>query len=164
MNRLKATAIVLAAALAAGVPAAQAAMPAQPTLKINTLDGKPYDLAQQRGKYVIVNYWATWCVPCIKEMPDISRFVAAHKDQVGAIGLAYEDTDKADIQAFLAKHPVSYPIAQVTLDQPPKDFDEPRGLPTTWLIGPDGKVARRFVGPVTEASLGEAIGLGKAGK
>ncbi|MEV8522500.1 TlpA disulfide reductase family protein [Dyella marensis] len=164
MNRLKATAIVLAAALAGGVPAAQAAMPAQPTLKINTLDGKPYDLAQQRGKYVIVNYWATWCVPCIKEMPDISRFVAAHKDKVAAIGLAYEDTDKADIQAFLAKHPVSYPIAQVTLDQPPKDFDEPRGLPTTWLIGPDGKVAKRFVGPVTEASLGEAIGLGKAGK
>jgi len=164
MNRLKATAIVLAAALAGGVPAAQAAMPAQPTLKINTLDGKPYDLAQQRGKYVIVNYWATWCVPCIKEMPDISRFVAAHKDNVAAIGLAYEDTEKADIQAFLAKHPVSYPIAQVTLDQPPKDFDEPRGLPTTWLIGPDGKVAKRFVGPVTEASLGEAIGLGKAGK
>ena len=164
MNCLKGTAIVLAAALAAGVPAAQAAMPAQPTLKINTLDGKPYDLAQQRGKYVIVNYWATWCVPCIKEMPDISRFVAAHKDQVAAIGLAYEDTDKADIQAFLAKHPVSYPIAQVTLDQPPKDFDEPRGLPTTWLIGPDGKVARRFVGPVTEASLGEAIGLPKSGK
>ena len=161
MNRLKATAIVLAAALAGGVPAAQAAMPAQPTLKINTLDGKPYDLAQQRGKYVIVNYWATWCVPCIKEMPDISRFVAAHKDKVAAIGLAYEDTDKADIQAFLARHPVSYPIAQVTLDQPPKDFDEPRGLPTTWLIGPDGKVAKRFVGTVNESSLGQAIGLGK---
>jgi thiol-disulfide isomerase/thioredoxin len=136
-------------------------MPAQPTLKVTTLDGKPYDLAQERGKYVIVNYWATWCVPCIKEMPDISRFVTAHKDKVAAIGLAYEDTDKADIQAFLAKHPVSYPIAQVTLDKPVKDFDEPRGLPTTWLIGPDGKVAKRFVGPVTEASLGEAIGLGK---
>jgi len=162
MNRF--TALVFAAALVLGVPAAQAAMPAQPTLKISTLDGKPYDLAQQRGKYVIVNYWATWCVPCIKEMPDISRFVAAHKDKVAAIGLAYEDTDKADIQAFLAKHPVSYPIAQVTLDQPPKDFDEPRGLPTTWLIAPDGKVAKRFVGPVTEASLGEAIGLGKGGK
>ena len=136
-------------------------MPAQPALKVTTLDGKPYDLAQERGKYVIVNYWATWCVPCIKEMPDISRFVAAHKDKVAAIGLAYEDTDKADIQAFLAKHPVSYPIAQVTLDKPVKDFDEPRGLPTTWLIGPDGKVAKRFVGPVTEASLGDAIGLGK---
>lgn len=159
MNRF--TALALAAAVALGAPAAHAAMPAQPTLKVTTLDGKPYDLAQERGKYVIVNYWATWCVPCIKEMPDISRFVAAHKDKVAAIGLAYEDTDKADIQAFLAKHPVSYPIAQVTLDKPVKDFDEPRGLPTTWLIGPDGKVAKRFVGPVTETSLGEAIGLGK---
>jgi thiol-disulfide isomerase/thioredoxin len=153
--------IVFGAAVALGLPAAQAAMPAQPTLTVTTLDGKPFDLAQQRGKYVIVNYWATWCVPCIKEMPDISRFVSAHKDKVAAIGLAYEDTDKADIQAFLAKHPVSYPIAQVTLDKPVQDFDEPRGLPTTWLIGPDGKVAKRFVGPVTEASLGDAIGLGK---
>lgn len=144
-----------------GAASVHAGMPAQPTLKISTLDGKPYDLAEQRGKFVIVNFWATWCVPCIKEMPDISNFVSAHKDKVAAIGLAYEDSDKADIQAFLAKHPVSYPIAQVTLDKPVKDFDEPRGLPTTWLIGPDGKVAKRFVGPITEASLGQAIGLGK---
>lgn len=141
--------------------AAHAAMPDQPSIKVTTLDGKPYDLASQRGKWVIVNYWATWCVPCIKEMPDISKFVAEHKDKVAAIGLAYDDSDKADIQAFVAKHPVSYPIAQVTLDKPLKDFDEPRGLPTTWLIGPDGKVAKRFVGPVTEVSLAQATGLGK---
>ena len=132
-------------------------MPAQPTLHVTTLDGKTFDLAAQRGKWVIVNYWATWCVPCIKEMPDISRFVAAHKNVV-AIGLAYEDSEPADIKAFLAKHPVAYPIAQVSLDQPPKDFDEPRGLPTTYLIGPDGKVAKHIVGPVTEASLEGLIG------
>jgi thiol-disulfide isomerase/thioredoxin len=149
-------AAVLAAALAFVMPA-QAAMPEQPTLHVTTLDGKTFDLAAQRGKWVIVNYWATWCVPCIKEMPDISRFVAAHKNVV-AIGLAYEDSEPADIKAFLAKHPVVYPIAQVTLEQPPKDFDEPRGLPTTYLIGPDGKVAKHIVGPVTEASLEGLIG------
>ena len=149
-------AAVLAVALAFAMPA-QAAMPAQPTLHVTTLDGKTFDLAAQRGKWVIVNYWATWCVPCIKEMPDISRFVAAHKNVV-AIGLAYEDSEPADIKAFLAKHPVAYPIAQVSLDQPPKDFDEPRGLPTTYLIGPDGKVAKHIVGPVTEASLQGLIG------
>ena len=149
-------AAVLAVALAFAMPA-QAAMPAQPTLHVTTLDGKTFDLAAQRGKWVIVNYWATWCVPCIKEMPDISRFVAAHKNVV-AIGLAYEDSEPADIKAFLAKHPVVYPIAQVSLDQPPKDFDEPRGLPTTYLIGPDGKVAKHIVGPVTEASLQGLIG------
>ena len=149
-------AAVLAVALAFGMPV-QAAMPAQPTLHVTTLDGKTFDLAAQRGKWVIVNYWATWCVPCIKEMPDISRFVTAHKNVV-AIGLAYEDSEPADIKAFLAKHPVAYPIAQVTLDQPPKDFDEPRGLPTTYLISPDGKVAKHIVGPVTEASLEGLIG------
>jgi len=136
---------------------AHAAMPAQPSLKVTTLDGKPYDLASQRGHWVIVNFWATWCVPCIKELPAISQFVATHPN-VRAIGLAYEDTDAADIRAFLAKHPVSFPVAQVTMDKPLKDFDEPLGLPTTWLIGPDGKVAKHFTGPITATSLGAAIG------
>lgn len=137
-----------------------AATAATPDLKITTLDGKPFDLAAQHGKWVVVNYWATWCVPCIKEMPDISAFVTNHKN-VTAIGLAFEDTDAKDIRAFLAKHPVAYPIAQVDVMDPPKAFEAPKGLPTTYLIAPDGTVAKRFVGPVTEQSLGEAISKGK---
>jgi hypothetical protein len=75
-----------------------------------------------------------------------------------AIGLAYEDSEPADIRAFLVKHPVVYPIAQITLDKPLKDFDEPRGLPTTYLISPDGRIAKHIVGPVTETSLAGLIG------
>ena len=156
MKLLKTLAVM--GGLLAMAGAAHAAMPEQPSIKLTTLDGKPYDLASQRGKWVIVNYWATWCVPCIKEMPDISRFVSVHKDKVSAIGLAYDDSDPADIKAFVAKHPVVYPIAQVTLDKPAKDFDEPRGLPTTWVIDPTGKVAKRFIGPVTPALLNAVIG------
>ena len=150
------------ALLAAAVFAApaQAAMPAKPALKVTTLDGKPYDLAAQRGHWVVVNYWATWCVPCIKEMPDISAFVSKHAN-VRAIGLAYDDSPAADIRAFLKKHPVSYPVAQVTLDKSPKDFDEPQGLPTTYLIAPDGTVAKRFIGPIDASVLGHAIPAGK---
>jgi thiol-disulfide isomerase/thioredoxin len=151
--RLLATA---ALALACIAPA-RAAMPSQPTLHVITLKGEKFDLAAQRGHWVIVNFWATWCVPCIKEMPDISRFVATHKN-VRAIGLAYEDSEPADIKAFLAKHPVVYPIAQVTLDQPLKDFDTPRGLPTTSLIDPDGKVVQHRLGPVTATMLQQWIG------
>jgi len=139
------------------VAPAHAVMPIRPALHVTTLDGKTFDLAAQRGKWVIVNYWATWCVPCIKEMPDISRFVATHRN-VAAIGLAYDDSEPADIKAFVAKHPVVYPIAQVMLDKPVQDFDEPRGLPTTWLINPDGKVAKRFIGPITPALLAAVIG------
>jgi thiol-disulfide isomerase/thioredoxin len=147
---------LLFAAIALATPV-HAAMPAQPSLKVTTLDGKPYDLASQRGHWVIVNFWATWCVPCIKEMPDISQFVKTHPN-VRAIGIAYDDTELADIRAFMSKHPVVYPIAQVTMDKPLKDFDEPLGLPTTWLISPDGKVAKHFMGPITSSMLSAAIG------
>ena len=152
LNRFAAVALALAF-----VAPLHAAMPEQPTLKVGTLDGKSFDLAAQRGHWVIVNYWATWCVPCIKEMPDISRFVAAHRN-VRAIGLAYEDSEPADIKAFLAKHPVVYPIAQVTVDKPLKDFDAPRGLPMTYLIDPQGRVAQQKLGPVTEVLLKQWIG------
>jgi thiol-disulfide isomerase/thioredoxin len=154
LRQLTFAALALAAVVA--MPA-HAAMPEKPALKITTIDGKTFDLAAERGKWVIVNYWATWCVPCIKEMPDISRFVATHKN-VAAIGLAFDDSAPADIRSFVAKHPVVYPVAQVTLDKPVKDFDEPRGLPTTWLIAPDGKVAKSFVGPVNSTVLAAAIG------
>lgn len=147
--------LLLAAALLAAP--AHAAMPTQPSLQVTTLDGKAYDLASERGHWVIVNFWATWCVPCIKELPELSQFVRTHSN-VRAIGIAYDDTDAADIRAFLGQHPVSFPVAQVTLDKPLKDFDEPLGLPTTWLIAPDGKVAKHFMGPVTPAALSAAIG------
>jgi thiol-disulfide isomerase/thioredoxin len=157
--KLLRSSMLLALLLAAGTSFAPAfaAMPAQPSLKITTLDGKPYDLAAQRGHWVIVNFWATWCAPCVKEIPDIVHFVATHPN-VRAIGLAYEDTEPSDIRAFLVKHPVTYPIAQVTMDKPLKDFDEPLGLPTTWVIGPDGKVAKHFTGPITPADLAAVIG------
>lgn len=154
--RLFGASFALASALVLAAPA-HAAMAAEPELKVTTLDGKTFDLAAQRGHWVIVNYWATWCVPCIKEMPAISHFVADNP-QVRAIGLAYEDSAVADIEAFLRKRPVVYPIAQVKLDKPVPGFDPPVGLPTTWIINPQGKVARHIVGPVTEASLAGVIG------
>ena len=147
---------LLLAACVLSMPAF-AAMPAKPTLKITTLDGKPYDLAAERGHWVIVNFWATWCVPCIKEMPDISHFVATHPN-VRAIGLAYDDSEPADIKAFVAKHPVVYPIAQITMEKPLADFDQPRGLPTTYLIKPDGTVSHTFMAPIDSAALAAAIG------
>ena len=72
-------ALAFAASLAmlAGANAEPAKIPA---LSIKTLDGDTFDLAAERGKWVIVNFWATWCSPCIKEMPDISRFVASRND------------------------------------------------------------------------------------
>lgn len=128
----------------------------RPRLKLTTLEQKQFDLAAHRGQWVIVNYWATWCHPCIHEMPAISRYVATHPE-VTAIGLAYEGGKDAAIRTFLRKHPVAYPIAHLDVMHPPKDFAEPLGLPTTYLITPNGTVAKRFVGPIDARQLNRVI-------
>lgn len=156
MKRLLA-ALIIAASAAAPLSAAETAA-AKPEFSIKTLDGKTFSLADHKGNWVILNFWATWCSPCIKELPELSNFVKTHKN-VRAIGLAYEDTDVAEIKAFLEKHPVVFPIAQVDTFDPPKALETPRGLPTTYLIAPDGSIARKFTGPVDEAALRAATGL-----
>ncbi len=125
-------------------------------LQVGTIDGGQFDLAAQRGKWVIVNFWATWCSPCLKEMPDLDAFVQARKD-VAMVGLAYEDIGSEEMKAFLVEHPVSYPIAIIDVFDPPAAFPAPRGLPTTWLIDPQGVARKRFLGPVTARELEQEI-------
>jgi thiol-disulfide isomerase/thioredoxin len=144
-------------------PAADAAKPDMPSLNVTTVDGKAYDLAAHRGRWVVVNFWATWCAPCLKEMPELSALDAMH-EEIDIVGLAYEDIDKADMQAFLQKHPVVYPVAIVDVMNPPQDFATPRGLPMSYLIAPDGKVAKQFLGPVTAKDIEAAITASGAAK
>ncbi len=135
---------------------ATAQKPAVPSLQVETIDGARYDLATHRGKWVVVNFWATWCGPCLKEMPELSA-LDAMREHIDVIGLAYEDIQPADLKAFLLKHPVVYPIAILDVYDPPRDFATPVGLPTTYLISPDGKVARHFLGPVTAHDIDAAV-------
>jgi thiol-disulfide isomerase/thioredoxin len=128
----------------------------RPKLRIATLDHGTFDVAEQRGQWVLVNFWATWCAPCLKEMPELSA-LDAMREHVTVIGLAYEEIDEAALRDFLAKRPVVYPVAIVDMQAPPEGFDTPRGLPMTWLLGPDGTVSREFLGPVTAAEVEAAI-------
>lgn len=144
-----------AAASSAANPAA-AATPGVPALRVRTVDGHDFDLAAHRGKWVVVNFWATWCGPCLKEMPELSA-LDAMREHIEVVGLAYEDIEPAAMQAFLKLHPVVYPVAILDTFDPPKDFATPRGLPMTYLVAPDGKVARQFLGPVTAHDIEGAI-------
>lgn len=147
------------AAAEPAVTAEPAKKPEVPSLEVTTYDGKPYKLADHRGKWVVVNFWATWCEPCKKEIPDFNKMDAQRED-VEFIGLAYEEIERADMDAFLKVIPIQYPMAILDVYNPPADFDTPVGLPLTYVIAPDGKVASKFLGPVTLADLEKVVSAG----
>jgi thiol-disulfide isomerase/thioredoxin len=128
-----------------------------PALEIRTFDGKDWSLAAHRGKWVIVNFWATWCTPCLKEIPDLDAFDQS-RDDVEVIGLAYEEIERPDMEAFLKQHPIGFPIALMDVYKGVPDFPIPRGLPMTYVIAPDGKVAKQFLGPVDMQVLTSLVG------
>lgn len=130
------------------------------TLSVPTLEGKRFTLEAERGSWVVVNMWATWCGPCIEEMPELSALDAMHED-IRVIGLDMEDLPRAELDAFLAKHPVVYPIAAVDPSQPPAGFGSVQYLPKTWLINPNGVLVQVFPGPVTAQRLLDAIARAK---
>jgi thiol-disulfide isomerase/thioredoxin len=150
-----------AAAVEAATPAASSE-PAQtytvdfPNLDLPTIDGGRYVLAEQRGKWVVVNFWATWCAPCLKEMPELSA-LHSMRENIRVVGLAYEETTPEALQAFLAERPVTYPVVIADPYAPPADFATPRGLPMTFLINPQGRVVHHFLGPVTAAQIEQQI-------
>lgn len=151
---LVAAALLLAVPLPARAQGAQSLVGTTPTLVIGTLDGGTFDLSAQRGKWVVVNWWATWCTPCIKEIPDLNAL--ASRDDVEVLGLDFEEIERADLDAFLAEHPIEYPVAPVDVYEPLEGFPVPRGLPLTYVVAPDGVVAQAFIGPVTRADI-EAV-------
>src|SRR5690606_17966445 len=101
---LMAAALLAVSATAAAVVTETAE---RPTLRIQTVDGTDWDLANQRGDWVVVNFWATWCSPCLAEMPDLDEFDQS-RDDVTVIGLAFEEIGLDDLRSFLEKHPVKY--------------------------------------------------------
>ena len=141
-------------ALAFALGSAASATPIE--LSVATLDGKTFDVAEHRGQWIVVNFWATWCGPCIKEMPELDELDRAREDVI-VLGLAFEDTTPDDLRRFLGQHAVSYPIAAVDVYAPPAAFSVPKGLPTTHLIAPDGSLRESFIGPVTRADLEKMI-------
>lgn len=136
--------------------ASDAAPPASsrefPALVVETVDHGRFELAAHRGRWVVVNFWATWCAPCLKEIPDLNALDA--REDVQVVGLAYEETTAEDLRAFYAaKVRPTYPVAIVDVYAPPADFETPRGLPLTILVDPAGKAAHTFLGPVTKDDI-----------
>lgn len=121
---------------------------AETDFQLPDLDGETHRLSDYRDQWVVVNYWATWCAPCRKEIPDLSQ-LHDRRDDITVLGLAFEETDIETWERFLEEYPASYPILQVDVYDPPEALGAPRALPTTFMVTPDGELAHTWVGPVT---------------
>lgn len=129
------------------------------------LDGRDRSLAEFRGKWLLVNFWATWCPPCIEEMPELERFHLAHKERDAlVIGINMEDMAPERLKGFVAARFISYPILLAPVDGYTA-FGRIPVLPTSILLSPEGEVVTRHVGPLTAEMIEQLIEQGvRSGK
>lgn len=135
-----------------------------PDFTLKGMDGRNHSLSDYRGKWVVVNYWATWCPPCRAEMPDLVRFHESHKNKDAVVlGVNMdEEVTRERLQSFLSAHAVSYPVLR---SEPEMVALGPiDGLPTTYLVAPDGTIAAWQTGMVTGASIESFMAAWKPGK
>ncbi|MEP7284370.1 MAG: TlpA disulfide reductase family protein [Chloroflexota bacterium] len=123
-----------------------------PNFFITTFDGVRFTLGEQRGKIVVLNFWASWCVPCRVEMPAFTKIWEQYKDRgVVFVGVAFNDIPDYS-RAFAIKYNVKYPIGSDANGAIGNAY-QVVGLPTTLLITRDGKSQFRFVGTTSAADL-----------
>lgn len=114
--------------------------------------GKKHSLAAYKGKWVLVNYWATWCPPCLDEIPDLIALHDDKKNNLVVIGIAVDYRSAKQVTDFADGMLVSYPIVLGT----PKVISQiapVQGLPTTYLYNPQGKLVGQQVGAITRKSI-----------
>ena len=146
---------VVSLLLLAGVSSAQ-------SFVFKDMQGTEQRLQDYRGKWVLVNFWATWCPPCLEEIPDLIALYEAHKKtDLVVIGVALDST-KESVVEFVAKKKISYPVVFGDYDLAGQ-VGEVEALPTSYLYDPAGKLVSYQQGMVTRASV-ESYVKSKTGK
>jgi thiol-disulfide isomerase/thioredoxin len=144
----------------APAPAAPAAKAAESTVSlpgVKLLDGSPLDTAALSGKVVVVNFWATWCVPCIQEIPGFNKL---HRELgpkgVVIVGISMDQEGLARVNPFLKKRPMDYLVA-LGSEEVGKQYSAVESLPVTVILDRNGNQVKRFVGFTAESVLEEAV-------
>lgn len=119
--------------------------------------GATHNLADYKGKWVLVNFWATWCPPCLEEIPDLINLHEAYKDnKLAVIGIAVDYQNPKQVIEFANNMFITYPIvlgnAKINAQ-----IGQIRGLPTTYLYNPEGKLVASNVGVLTRDAVEKYI-------
>ncbi len=134
-----------------GSPAAASDRGNAADFSLPTLDGRTWNLADHRGRVVLVNFWATWCPPCRMETPELVSLQSDYKSRGLDIAGINMDDDPAVVRPFVERYNINYPVLL-----PRQRFslgDHIDALPTSILLDREGRVARQYVGMISEAAV-----------
>jgi thiol-disulfide isomerase/thioredoxin len=132
-----------------------------PELSFSLTDTKGVMFTEKntRGKYLVINFWATWCTPCLKEIPAFVKFYEENSDHVEILGLDFEPVDLEIINDYVGRFSINYPIVLYNEDNDSEysNFGEIVGMPTTQIYSPEGELLHTFMGEITIDDLSKFI-------
>jgi thiol-disulfide isomerase/thioredoxin len=115
------------------------------------LGGGELPMASLAGKVVMVNFWATWCPPCVAELPELQRAAEKYRDRLAIVGVSVDSGSPEEVQAFARRYGVSFPQARMSQSLAP--FANFTSLPTTFLVGCDGQLRSRVSGGLSMSTI-----------
>jgi len=135
-----------------------------PAVRATTIDGKPFDLSQRKGSWVVLNFFGTWCPPCVQEHPELLRFATAQAQQAdGAELITVVNNDSVqNVKDFFAKNGGDWPVLQDPNGEVYVSFGVSK-VPETWIIDPNGYVRFRSIATVTADGLATVLNQLKGG-
>ena len=120
-------------------------------------DGQVHRLSDHRGKWVVINFWATWCGPCMVEIPELMQFHERHKDDDAiVIGVNFEEIETPDLVKFIDEMGINYLVVRAG-DTPILPFEPLKGLPSTFFVDPHGEYVASHAGPVDAAAIDDFL-------
>ena len=123
-----------------------------PNFTVTTLDGKQLTMSELRGKTVVLNIWASWCIPCREESGELNRVFTQYQGRnVAFVGIAFND-DPGPMREFTTRYGVPYPVALDTEGKISIDLGI-TGVPETYIITPEGQMTQKWIGPITAKQL-----------
>ena len=132
-------------------------------LKLADVNGKEYSLASDRGKWVVVNYWATWCSPCLKEIPEFNKlYMAGKKSNIQVLGVNFEEASDQQVKTFVGKYKILYPVLLEEFDVI-SQMGMIEALPKTFIVSPEGELVYQKLGMISQKLLLDVINQLKAG-
>lgn len=158
-HRMKATIALLVTVIASALADAHQTNQEKASLALKDLDGRPQSLSDHRGQIVVLNFWATWCVPCREEMPIL---IWAHNQYAGrgvrVIGVSTDDArTQPKVPAFVRQMKLNFPVWLGATTADMQRLELGKALPATAIIDRDGRIVGRIIGVVDKADLQKRI-------